>query len=67
MFPIKDASGRVIAFSGRILKKSPNEPKYLNSPETKLFNKRSVLFNFDLARGPFDNKSRWFCLKALWM
>ncbi|MGP2465185.1 DNA primase [Lactiplantibacillus plantarum] len=52
LFPIKDASGRVIAFSGRILKKSPNEPKYLNSPETKLFNKRSVLFNFDLARSP---------------
>ncbi|MBS0936779.1 DNA primase [Lactiplantibacillus plantarum] len=52
LFPIKDTSGRVIAFSGRILKKSPNEPKYLNSPETKLFNKRSVLFNFDLARGP---------------
>ncbi|WP_412052968.1 DNA primase [Lactiplantibacillus plantarum] len=52
LFPIKDVSGRVIAFSGRILKKSPNEPKYLNSPETKLFNKRSVLFNFDLARGP---------------
>lgn len=52
LFPIKDASGRVIAFSGRILKKSPNEPKYLNSPEMKLFNKRSVLFNFDLARGP---------------
>lgn len=51
LFPIKDASGRVIAFSGRILKKSPDEPKYLNSPETKLFNKRSVLFNFDLARG----------------
>nr|WP_253954704.1 MULTISPECIES: DNA primase [Lactiplantibacillus] len=52
LFPIKDASGRVIAFSGRILKQSPSEPKYLNSPETKLFNKRSVLFNFDLARGP---------------
>ncbi|AVK63104.1 DNA primase [Lactobacillus sp. CBA3606] len=51
LFPIKDASGRVIAFSGRILKKSPDEPKYLNSPETKLFNKRAVLFNFDLARG----------------
>ena len=58
LFPIKDASGRVIAFSGRILKKSPDEPKYLNSPETKLFNKRSVLFNFDLARGAIrQNKS----------
>lgn len=50
LFPIKDASGRVIAFSGRILTKSPDEPKYLNSPETKLFNKRNVLFNFDIAR-----------------
>ncbi len=56
LFPIKDASGRVIAFSGRILKKSPDEPKYLNSPETKLFNKRSVLFNFDLARGAIRQK-----------
>lgn len=58
LFPIKDASGRVIAFSGRILTKSPDEPKYLNSPETKLFNKRSVLFNFDLARGAIRQRKQ---------
>mgnify|MGYP001176407607 CR=1 FL=1 len=56
LVPITDASGRVIAFSGRILTKSPDEPKYLNSPETKLFNKRNVLFNFDLARGAIRQK-----------
>lgn len=51
MYPIRNQSGQEIAFSGRMLKKSPDQPKYLNSPETDLFNKRRVLFNFDLARG----------------
>ncbi len=50
MFPIKDGQGNVIAFSGRALTKRENQPKYLNSPETDLFNKRDVLFNFDLAK-----------------
>lgn len=50
MFPIRDQGGQTIAFSGRLLKKAPNKPKYLNSPETALFNKRKVLFNFDLAK-----------------
>lgn len=54
MFPINDPQGNVIAFSGRLLKTadSPGDemPKYLNSPETTLFNKRETLFNFDRAR-----------------
>lgn len=52
MFPIRDSEGHTIAFSGRILAKQvpKDEPKYLNSPETLLFNKRKVLFNFDLAQ-----------------
>lgn len=37
MFPIWDRNGKVIAFGGRIL--GSGEPKYLNSPETMLFNK----------------------------
>ena len=48
-YPIKDQRGRVIAFSARIL--GPGEPKYLNSPETPLFEKGRTLFNLDLA-GP---------------
>jgi DNA primase len=50
MFPIRDAKGQVIAFSGRLLHPIAQLPKYLNSPETRLFNKRDVLFNLDLAR-----------------
>ena len=54
MFPINDPQGNVIAFSGRLLKTAdfPGDemPKYLNSPETTLFNKRETLFNFDKAR-----------------
>jgi len=47
--PIRDTRGRVIAFGGRILDKG--EPKYLNSPQTPLFNKSRVLFGLDLAKG----------------
>lgn len=54
MFPIRNAQGKTVAFSGRILKTATfsdkDQPKYLNSPETRLFNKRQLLFNFDKAR-----------------
>ncbi len=49
MFPIGDARGRAIAFGGRAL--SPDaKAKYLNSPETELFHKGAVLYNFARAR-----------------
>lgn len=47
MIPIRDARGRIIAFGGRIL--GPGEPKYLNSPDTPLFDKGRTLYNLDLA------------------
>jgi len=51
MFPILDEGGRVIAFSGRVLAGAgPEEPKYVNSPETVIFKKGRVLFGFDRAR-----------------
>lgn len=49
MFPIEDAQGRVIAFGGRAMK-ADTPAKYLNSPETDLFHKSDVLFNFKRAR-----------------
>jgi len=49
MFPIRDVSGRVIAFGGRALA-ADQQPKYLNSPETPLFSKGHVLYAFDQAR-----------------
>jgi DNA primase len=49
MFPIEDSRGRVIAFGGRAM--SADIPaKYLNSPETELFHKGNVLYNFARAR-----------------
>ncbi len=45
MIPIRDARGRVIAFGGRIL--GDGEPKYLNSPDTPLFDKGRTLYNLD--------------------
>ncbi|TNE45612.1 MAG: DNA primase [Sphingomonadales bacterium] len=47
MIPIRDARGRVIAFGGRIL--GQGEPKYLNSPDTPLFDKGRTLYNLDKA------------------
>ena len=49
MFPIEDSRGHVIAFGGRAL--SPDVPaKYMNSPDTELFHKGEVLYNFARAR-----------------
>ena len=55
MIPIRDARGRVIAFGGRIL--GEGEPKYLNSPDTPLFDKGRTLYNIDLA-GPASRSAR---------
>src|SRR4030095_14727371 len=47
MFPIRNHLGEVIAFSGRLLQDKESVPKYVNSPETSLFQKGSVLFGLD--------------------
>ncbi|HEY5723279.1 MAG TPA: DNA primase [Allosphingosinicella sp.] len=55
MIPIRDNRGRVIAFGGRIL--GSGEPKYLNSPDTPLFDKGRTLFNLDFA-GPASREAK---------
>ena len=50
MFPIIDVRGNVIAFGGRTIKKDADVAKYLNSPETLIFNKRKNLFGLNLAK-----------------
>ncbi len=50
MFPLFDSSGRVVAFSGRLLTKESEAPKYVNSPETELYNKSELLFGYDRAK-----------------
>ena len=48
MFPIHNESGKLIAFGGRAI--GDDEPKYLNSPETKLYSKKLVLYNLHRAK-----------------
>jgi len=50
MFPIIDVRGNVIAFGGRTVKNDKDIAKYLNSPETLIFNKRKNLFGLNLAK-----------------
>ena len=46
MFPIHDDDGRIVGFSGRIYKITQEGSKYVNSPETKIFNKGNLLYNY---------------------
>ena len=50
MWPIRDLSGDVIAFGARKLDPEDDGPKYLNTPETSLFRKSTVLYGADLAK-----------------
>ena len=55
MFPIIDVRGNVIGFGGRIIKNDKEAAKYLNSPETLIFNKRKNLFGLNLAKKTKQN------------
>lgn len=55
MFPMADSSGRIVAFSGRILSKDTDAPKYVNSPETDLYKKSELLFGYDKAKHGIRN------------
>lgn len=50
IFPFHNLSGKVIGFGGRILKDNVKAPKYLNSPESQLYNKRKTLYGLYQAR-----------------
>jgi len=57
MFPIHNESGKVIAFGGRAMRDA-DQPKYLNSPETPLYKKTSVLYNLHRARDAMRRSGR---------
>ncbi len=50
MFPINDVRGNIIGFSGRLLEKTAQEAKYINTPETLLYHKRETLYGIHLAK-----------------
>lgn len=68
MFPIRNPQGKTIGFSGRFMATPQDDgkgqAKYLNSPETELFNKSQVLFNFDKARNTIRKESEVFLFEG---
>jgi DNA primase len=50
MFPIHTGSGRIVGFGGRTLKKDKNVPKYVNSPESEIYHKSSILYGLYFAK-----------------
>ena len=58
MFPIFDTRGEPIAFGGRILDPEASEAKYINSPETPLYNKSRTLYNLNLAQRVIQKEGR---------
>ena len=51
MFSIHNLGGKIIGFAGRILGKDKNQPKYINSPESEIYNKRKILYGMYFAKG----------------
>lgn len=59
MFPIRDRQGQIIAFGGRVLDNAPKDaPKYLNTPQTVLFDKGATLYGLDLAKDAIRRENR---------
>jgi len=56
MFPVQDSLGKVVGFGGRALAKD-QEPKYLNTPETKLYQKGNLLYGFQLTKNNIKKRS----------
>lgn len=50
VFPMAESNGKIVAFSGRILSKDTEAPKYVNSPETPLYKKSELLYGYDKAK-----------------
>jgi DNA primase len=57
IFPIRDAGGRISGFGGRALDED-RQPKYLNSPQTEVFDKSAVLFGIQLASDPIQKQKK---------
>jgi DNA primase len=64
IFPIHSASGRVTGFGGRILTSDKNRPKYVNSPESEIYNKSRSLYGIYFARNEIVAKDNCFLVEG---
>ncbi|MDD3877777.1 MAG: DNA primase [Bacteroidales bacterium] len=64
IFPIQNVSGRIIGFGARLIASEPNRPKYLNSPETEIYNKSKVLYGLNLAKSKIVNYDNCYLVEG---
>ncbi|NQT78150.1 MAG: DNA primase [Bacteroidetes bacterium] len=64
IFPIHNLSGRVVGFGGRILTKEENKPKYVNSPESEIYNKSNVLYGLNLAKSEIIRQDKCYLVEG---
>ncbi len=64
MFPMSDQNGKIVAFSGRILAKDTEAPKYVNSPETPLYHKSELLYGYDRAKHGIRSLGFWLIVEG---
>lgn len=64
IFPIHSASGRVIGFGGRILTSEKNRPKYVNSPESIVYNKSKSLYGLSFARNAIASHDNCYLVEG---
>lgn len=64
IFPIHNLTGRVIGFGGRILETKENKPKYVNSPESDIYNKSKVLYGIFQAKSSITQKDNCYLVEG---
>lgn len=64
MFPLSNADGRVVGFSGRIFREGDESAKYMNSPESPIFHKTSLLYNYHNAKNSVRNEKAVYVLEG---
>ncbi|MEZ5082905.1 MAG: toprim domain-containing protein [Bacteroidales bacterium] len=64
IFPIHNLSGRVIGFGGRILKTEEKKAKYINSPESDIYNKSQVLYGIYFAKNAIIKKDNCYLVEG---
>ena len=64
IFPIQSASGRILGFGGRILTGDKNVAKYLNSPESEIYNKSKTLYGIYFAKNALVSKNNCFLVEG---
>ena len=64
MFPIHNLTGKIIGFAGRTLSTSKKTPKYINSPETPIYNKRKILYGMHVAKSAIKKADNCFIVEG---